>query len=196
MKKSTISKCFTMFKLTYPNGLQGYGEEEIYALVNIWYEQFKRISDEEFSKACSEHLKTGKFFPTIADIFQIIERDNAEKINPDEEFEEIRWFIKNKYRGNCEVYFYEDPYDMHSSYKIIRTGSDEYLSRYLSPVNVLAWKRLGYDKLNDTEQRKWVKKEYDAIVKEWNEGKRVEFKKTGELTHSQQIKIGDRHVDS
>lgn len=49
-----------------------YGKELDEEIIKMWLSFFKENTTEEFKQAINEHIKTSKYFPTIADIKELI----------------------------------------------------------------------------------------------------------------------------
>ena len=68
-----------------------YGKTINKSIVKTWYMFFKDTNEEDFNFAIRNYIENNKFFPTICDIKQIINKKNHKELslNPDEEWEKV-----------------------------------------------------------------------------------------------------------
>lgn len=66
--KKDIVDTITILKMTYPGALKDFSETELEAMVEVWYQDFKDNTKEEFNKAINEIRYTSQYFPSVATI--------------------------------------------------------------------------------------------------------------------------------
>ena len=88
--KKDIIDTITLLKMTYPNSLKDYGENELKMMIEIWYNDFKNTKTEDFKKAINDIRYTSSFFPSIADIKKKIAESKTSDIpSAEDEWQEV-----------------------------------------------------------------------------------------------------------
>lgn len=88
--RKDIVKTITLLKVTFPNSLKDLSEEELKIMIDVWYEDFKDTTKEDFTKAINEIRYTNKFFPSVADIKEKIAKSKTNNIpDAEEEWQEV-----------------------------------------------------------------------------------------------------------
>ena len=87
MDKKEFLEIMKQLKMAYPTVFEKMTTEKITALYGVWYGLLKDVDKDELMEAVNEHIKTNKFFPTIA---ELRERAASEKrISNREAFQRI-----------------------------------------------------------------------------------------------------------
>ena len=84
--KKDIIDTITLLKITYPSSLKDIGETELKMMIEVWYNDFKDTTKEDFNKAIQEIRYTNKYFPSIADIKEKLAKTKTSNL-PDAEDE-------------------------------------------------------------------------------------------------------------
>lgn len=88
--RKIIVEAISLLKITYPNSLKDLGEADLKMMIDVWYNDFKDVSKEEFKKAIQDIRYTSKFFPSIADIKEEIARIKTNDIpEAEDEWQEV-----------------------------------------------------------------------------------------------------------
>ena len=66
--KQQIVRNLSILAITYPSFKFSPAELEI--LTGVWCEVMQGVSDEDFCKACLEHVRESKFFPSPAEVLE------------------------------------------------------------------------------------------------------------------------------
>lgn len=66
--KKDIVDTITILKMTYPGALKDFSATDLEAMVEIWYQDFKDSTKDEFNKAINEIRYTSQYFPSVATI--------------------------------------------------------------------------------------------------------------------------------
>lgn len=138
--KKDIIDTITLLKMTYPNSLKDYGENELKMMIEIWFNDFKDTSKEDFKKAINDIRYTSSFFPSIADIKKRIAESKTSDIpSAEDEWQEVLNAVRH-----------------YGSYK--ETEALKSLNPYTSKITQL----IGYYRIctSNQEQQTWNKKEF------------------------------------
>lgn len=87
--KKDIIDAITLLKMTYPNSLRDYGENELKMMIEVWYNDFKDTKKEDFIKAINDIRYTSKFFPSIADIKEKIAKTSVNLPDAEDEWQDV-----------------------------------------------------------------------------------------------------------
>lgn len=88
--KKDIVDTITLLKITYPNALKEFKQDELKLMLEVWYNDFKNTPKEDFNKAIQTIRYTSKFFPSIADIKEHITKEKTSNVNTaEEEWQEV-----------------------------------------------------------------------------------------------------------
>ena len=77
INKKDIADAITLFKFSFPGALKDLKESDLQVMVEIWYEDFKNTPKEDFINAINEIRYTNKYFPSVADIKEVIRTVHA-----------------------------------------------------------------------------------------------------------------------
>lgn len=93
--KKDIIDTITLLKMTYPGSLRDFGENELKAMIEVWYQDFKDTPKESFATAINEIRNTSQFFPSIATIKEkIAKQKTADFPEAEDEWEEVRRAVR------------------------------------------------------------------------------------------------------
>lgn len=70
----TILKGLGVLYMTYPNEREKANEDSIRMMADTWIDLFSEMDDAVFSAAVKHHIKTSKWFPKPAEIFEIAKK--------------------------------------------------------------------------------------------------------------------------
>jgi hypothetical protein len=88
--KKDIIDTITLLKITYPNSLKDFKDDEYRLMIEIWYNDFKDTTKEEFNKAIQNIRFTNKFFPSVSDIKeQIAKMKTTDVSSAEDEWQEV-----------------------------------------------------------------------------------------------------------
>lgn len=145
--RKDIVKTITLLKVTFPNSLKDLSEEELKMMIDVWCEDFKDTTKEDFSKAIKEIRYTNKFFPSVSDIKEKIAKYKTSNIpDAEDEWQEVL---------NAVRYF--------GSYR------EQQALENLKPYTAKIVKYIGYYRIctSTQEEQVWNKKnfieEYNAL---------------------------------
>lgn len=87
--KKDIIDAITLLKITYPNSLRDIGETELKMMIEVWYNDFKNTTKEDFNKAIQEIRYTNKYFPSIADIKEKLAKTKVNLPDAEDEWQDV-----------------------------------------------------------------------------------------------------------
>ena len=79
MTSEFFKKIFNLLLTAYPNYSKKLSEKEIINIQNLWFNLFKNEDDNLFKKSILLTIKTNRFFPSVADIYEQIKNLNQTK---------------------------------------------------------------------------------------------------------------------
>ena len=68
--KKTILSAMMMLDMQFPQGRAALTEEQIALEAELWCDEFKIVDDNAFTAAVRVHIRTGKWFPKISEIYE------------------------------------------------------------------------------------------------------------------------------
>lgn len=89
LDKKDIIDAITLLKMTYPNSLRDYGENELKMMIEVWYNDFKDTKKEDFIKAINDIRYTSKYFPSIADIKEKVAKTSVNLPDAEDEWQDV-----------------------------------------------------------------------------------------------------------
>lgn len=93
--KKDIIDTITLLKITYPNSLKDISEDELKIMIEVWTQDFKNTTKENFNKAIQNIRYTNKFFPSIADIKEELAKIQINNIpNAEDEWQEVLYAVR------------------------------------------------------------------------------------------------------
>ena len=143
--KKDIVDTITLLKITYPNSLKEFKDDELKLMIEVWTKDFKDTPKEEFNKAIQNIRNTSKFFPSVSDIKEQIAKNKIEKISSaEEEWQNVLSAVR-----------------MYGSYR------EQEALESLKPYTAKITKYIGYYRIctSTQEEQVWNKKEF---ISEYN----------------------------
>lgn len=143
--KKDIVDTITLLKITYPNSLKEFRDNELKLMIEVWTKDFKDTPKEEFNKAIQNIRNTSKFFPSVSDIKEQIAKNKIEKISSaEEEWQNVLSAVR-----------------MYGSYR------EQEALESLKPYTAKITKYIGYYRIctSTQEEQVWNKKEF---ISEYN----------------------------
>lgn len=93
--KKDIIDTITLLKITYPNGLKEISDNELKIMIEVWLNDFKNTSKEDFNKAIQNIRYKNKFFPSVADIKEEIAKLKvADTPTAEDEWQEVLYAVR------------------------------------------------------------------------------------------------------
>ena len=145
ISKKDIVDTITLLKITYPNSLKEFKEDELRLMIEVWAKDFNDVEKDKFNKAIQNIRNTSKFFPSIADIKQEIAKLDTKSIpNAEDEWQNVLYAVR------C-----------YGSYR------EQEALESLKPYTAKITKYIGYYKIctSTQEEQTWNKKEF---ISEYN----------------------------
>lgn len=87
--KKDIIDTIALLKITYPNSLKDIDENDFKVMVEVWYNDFKNTTKEDFNKAIQEIRYTNKYFPSIADIKEKLAKTKVNLPDAEDEWQDV-----------------------------------------------------------------------------------------------------------
>lgn len=93
--KKDIVDTITLLKITYPNSLKEFKEDELRLMIEVWLKDFSNVDKDKFNKAIQNIRSTSKFFPSVADIKQEIAKLDTKNItSAEDEWQEVLYAVR------------------------------------------------------------------------------------------------------
>lgn len=88
--RKTIIETISLLKITYPSALKDLGEADLKLMIDVWLNDFKDVSKNEFTKAIQDIRYKNKFFPSVADIKEQLAKNKITSIpDAEDEWQEV-----------------------------------------------------------------------------------------------------------
>lgn len=132
--------------------------EKITTLINFWHSEFKHIDNDTFGNAVRQVIRSSKFFPTIAEVFEVLNEADETILDIDAEFQHAIMIIKS---NPIRTLYYTCPDT--GDFKAHTTTIDDVLG-IMSPSIAKAVRSVGISRMMNLDDRVWVKKEFKEIL--------------------------------
>lgn len=143
--KKDIVDTITLLKITYPNSLKEFKDDELKLMIEVWAKDFKDTPKEEFNLAIQHIRNTSKFFPSVSEIKeQIAKLKTANVPTAEDEWQNVLKAVR-----------------MYGSYR------EQEALESLPPYTAKITKYIGYYRIctSTQEEQVWNKKEF---ISEYN----------------------------
>lgn len=134
--------------------------EKITTLINFWHSEFKHIDNDTFGNAVRQVVRTSKFFPTIAEVFEVLNETDGTIIDADAEFQKAIETIK-KYPIRSLDYICPQTGELKT-----HTTTLNHVLSYLEPSIARIVRAIGVKRMMSLDDRIWVRKEFTEMIEE------------------------------